>query len=55
MTGLHWAARRNYAEMMRLLIANGADLNVRDASGRTAIYLASKNNHHDAVKELLGH
>ncbi|CDW72867.1 ankyrin repeat ph and sec7 domain containing protein [Stylonychia lemnae] len=53
-TGLHWAAKRNYCEIISLLVRFGADLNARDAEGRTPIYMAAKYDHHEAVKILLG-
>jgi len=39
--------------MIRLLIKNGADVNVKDKAGRTPIYMAAKYNRHEAVKVLL--
>ena len=39
---LHWAASRGYAEMVRLLLQNGADIEQRDAVGRTALHRAAR-------------
>lgn len=54
MTALHWCAKRNYCEPMRILASYGADVNAKDASGRTPVYIAAKQNNDAAVKELLG-
>ncbi|CAI2360714.1 unnamed protein product [Moneuplotes crassus] len=52
-TGLHWAAKRGYSKIVRLLIKYGANINLKDVSGRTALYIACKYNHHDIVRTLL--
>ena len=39
---LHSAAQRNYATLVELLAANGADLNVKNGSGTTALTLAER-------------
>ncbi|XP_014238073.1 ankyrin-3-like isoform X1 [Trichogramma pretiosum] len=38
-TGLHYAVLRNSPELARLLLDHGADVDARDAYGRTALYL----------------
>jgi ankyrin repeat protein len=53
MNGLHWCARRNYVKLIKLLALYGAEVNARDASGRTPIYVAAKYNHEESVKALL--
>jgi len=52
-TPLHWAAKRNKSDVIKLLIENGARINQRDMGGRTALFLASKANNLQAVKALL--
>jgi ankyrin repeat protein len=39
-TALHGAAERGYTAFVKFLVENGADLTVKDASGRTALDLA---------------
>jgi len=43
-TALHLAVARGDAKAVELLLANGADPAIRDASGRTALDFARKNN-----------
>lgn len=52
-TALHNAARKNYCDIMELLIENLADCNACDSCGRTPLYLASKFASVAAVKILL--
>lgn len=42
MTALHWAAKRNYYEIIQLLIDKHAQVNKQDCLGRTALYLAAQ-------------
>ena len=44
-TALHWAAKRNRPDMVKILIDNGAIIDARDMGGRSPLYLASKFNH----------
>jgi ankyrin repeat protein len=44
-TPLMMAAVRNHPRMLQLLLAHGADLNMRDEYGKTAQYLASSRGH----------
>jgi ankyrin repeat protein len=39
-TALHGAAQRGYTDVVKFLVAHGADLQAKDASGRTALDLA---------------
>ena len=43
-TALHWAAKRNKADVINILIDYGVKINQRDLGGRTALHLASKMN-----------
>jgi ankyrin repeat protein len=43
-TGLHWAAKRNKKDVIKLLLDNCAKVNYRDMGGRTALFLAAKHN-----------
>ena len=47
------AAIQGYVAVIRTLHANGADVNARDANGRTALILAAAADKRDAVKVLL--
>ncbi len=55
MTPLHFASRHAGLEMVRLLVENGALINVRDHSGRTPLYCAVQTGHADVVRYLLDH
>ena len=52
-TVLHWAAKRNYVQMIKLLLKNGADVNKQDILKRPALYFAAKYNFLGSVKALL--
>lgn len=53
MTALHWAAKRNHFEIIKLLIDRHAQVNKQDYLGRTALFLAAENNYLKSCKALL--
>ncbi|CAN0006370.1 unnamed protein product [Choristocarpus tenellus] len=52
-TPLHWAAQKGHADIVRLLVGNGALVNVRDKWKRTPLHRAAKEGHVEVVKALL--
>ena len=52
-TPLHVAALEGRAKMTKLLIAAGADIDVRDRAGCTALHLAVENFHQDVAEILI--
>jgi ankyrin repeat protein len=52
-TGLHRAAAAGDAAQIRMLIAEGADLNARDAHGRTPLHVAAHRRQYEAARMLL--
>jgi ankyrin repeat protein len=52
-TPLQIAASHGYNDIIRLLLAAGADVNARDAEGLTALDLARRSDHPSTVKLLL--
>ncbi|CAI2385056.1 unnamed protein product [Moneuplotes crassus] len=54
-TALHWAAKRNYAEVCKMLIEYGAIVDCRDLGNRTPLLLAAKMDNVKCVKLLLAH
>ncbi|KAG6906268.1 hypothetical protein DXG01_014876 [Tephrocybe rancida] len=50
---LHNTSSEGRTKMVRLLIENGAPINVRDQWGATALYQASANGHEEVVQVLL--
>ena len=47
------AARAGDLDLVKILIKNGANIDIRDWDGKTALMLASENGHRDVVQELL--
>lgn len=52
-TGLHVAAQGGHLDMVKLLIAEGIDVSVKDEDGRTALSLAVAGNHAECAKVLV--
>lgn len=52
-TALHLAARRGHVEVVKLLLAQGADVNAQDISGRTPVMLAALGGVHKDLVFLL--
>jgi ankyrin repeat protein len=53
MTSLSLAAEMGFREAVDVLLAAGADANVRDASGLTPLDIAEEHGSHDIVAALL--
>jgi ankyrin repeat protein len=55
-TPLHWVAQRTRGtKATKVLLANGADVNARDASGITPLALAIEHGKVNVAKYLQGH
>jgi ankyrin repeat protein len=54
-TPLGWAVEKNYMDVMELLIAKGANINVADRHEETPLIAASGKGHREAVAVLLAH
>nr|CAD7198401.1 unnamed protein product [Timema douglasi] len=54
-TILHGAAFTGHLKIVDLLIKHGADLNIRDAEGMSALMLAAGEDHLDVVRSLTDH
>ena len=52
-TALIGASQEGHSEIARLLLTNGADINVKDRNGETALMLASYYGHKKVVQVLL--
>ncbi|KAI8342970.1 hypothetical protein BC941DRAFT_410086 [Chlamydoabsidia padenii] len=52
-TPLFWAASDGHAECVRILIAAGAKVNVKDENGKTALYYAAWEGYMDIVQLLI--
>ena len=54
-SGLHWAASLGLAEMARLLIDNGADLDIRNHDRNTPLHWAAVEGQKELVVILIAH
>ncbi|CAK4098111.1 unnamed protein product [Aphanomyces euteiches] len=54
-TPLILAAQNGFADVVKELLAHGADINQTMKAGATALNMASERGHLDVVKELLAH
>ena len=52
-TPLHWAVRHNHPEMVKLLLANKANIDAPDRWGRTSLYFATYADNKEIVELLL--
>ena len=52
-TALHWAAKRNFVSIIKLLVKHGANVNAFDMARRTPLFIASKCGNVGATKALL--
>ena len=50
---LHYASFEGHTEIVDLLIAAGAEMNLTDCDGKTALHLACTENHYDVIVQLL--
>jgi ankyrin repeat protein len=50
---LHWAAKRDNSDIIKLLLSYHADVNAKDMNGRTPLFLSAKMNQLNSVKTLL--
>jgi ankyrin repeat protein len=50
---LHWAAENGWDDVVRLLVAKGADVNRRDNDGYSALRLAKEDGTNDSTVALL--
>jgi len=52
-TAYHWAAKRGYNEILKILTKYGDNINQTDNNSRTPLWHAAKNNHFQACQILL--
>ena len=52
-TALHWAAKRDFPDIIKILLHYGAYIDAKDSCNRTPLYLASRAGNVRSVKALL--
>ena len=50
---IHWAAKRNFYEVIPLLVNRGANPSIKDETGRTPLHIASVNSYKETIMMLL--
>lgn len=50
---MHWAAKRDYTDLIKLLAKRGADVNAADLAGKTPLLLAIRNEHYRTLQTLM--
>lgn len=53
MTPLHWASDRGHIDVIRLLLASGADINAQDLCDNTPLHIAGMANQKEVVRLLI--
>ena len=51
-SALHSACKKGYTDIIEMLLAKDADINIRNNSGKTPLDMARKYNHEDIVELL---
>jgi ankyrin repeat protein len=52
-TAYHWAAKRGYIDILKILVKYGNNINQTDCNLRTPLWHAAKNNHYAVCQVLL--
>ena len=55
MTALMWASYKGHAQIVKILLGEGADADNRNKSGMTALMYAARKGRIEVIKLLLGH
>lgn len=53
MTGLHWAAKRGFPSLVKILIQHNADVDAKDIVYRTPLYIATDYAHGKASAKYI--
>ena len=54
-TAVHYASTEGHLDVLKVLVAGGADVNLRDKDGTAAAFRANVNGHQDVVSFLIEH
>jgi len=52
-TPLHWAAKLGFFDVVQFYVERGADVNVKNSKGESALMLSATNGHHEIVQCLI--